>query len=141
MQEQNRERVRRFRERQKAIGPTGVKIPGNKRNVTVMHAEAYTEALALYLHTYYYAKVTNQDFYILLKNEISYSKSKYYLILNHYNINQPLDILSLCQKTNVISYYIIKYLIIKDQIIYKKLLNKENVYNTLTNIIDKFFYT
>jgi hypothetical protein len=51
---------------------------------------------------------------MLINQEITYAKKMHNIILYHYNIIKFNDILNICQYTNVISYYIIKYILIED---------------------------
>lgn len=110
-------------------------IPANKCFPMYIN-EAFTEALAIYLNTWYYSYFSKTNFDDNLKKEISYSKTLFHIILYHYNINYPKELINICQKTNVISYYIIKYLLIKDPNIFYQLTN--NPYPFLNNVINNF---
>ena len=92
--------------------------------------EAITEAMAIILHTYYYSKITNsvQDFKLLLRKEITYSKKMHDKILYHNNVKTFNDLFNVCHYTNVIPYYIIKYVLIEDiEDALKYLFNKNKI--------------
>jgi hypothetical protein len=113
-----------------------IKLPCN----TFLLNEAVTEAMAIILHTYYYSEITKQDFKILIKQEMIYSKKMHDIILYHYNIIKFNDILNICQYTNVISYYIIKYILIEDidnAIIY--LFDKSKIKKYIITKLIKYF--
>lgn len=87
-----------------------IKLPCNQ----LLLNEAITEAMAIILHTYYYSEIMKKDFKTLLDEELQYSKYMFDNILYHHNIKNIKELFSLCQYTNVISYYIIKYILIED---------------------------
>jgi hypothetical protein len=87
-----------------------IKLPCNQ----FLLNEAITEAMAIILHTYYYSEIMKKDFKTLLHEEIQYSKNMFDNILYHHNIKNIKELFSICQYTNVISYYIIKYILIED---------------------------
>jgi hypothetical protein len=89
-------------------------LPINLPCNSLLLNEAITEAMAVILHTHYFCEVTKQDFKLLIKQEITYSKKMHDIILYHYNVKTFNDIFNICQYTNVISYYIIKYILIED---------------------------
>jgi hypothetical protein len=92
--------------------------------------EAITEAMAIILHTYYYSEITNspQDFKLLLCKEITYSKKMHDVILYHNNVKTFNDLFKVCHYTNVIPYYIIKYVLIEDmEDALKYLFNKNKI--------------
>jgi hypothetical protein len=77
--------------------------------------EAVTESMAIILHTYYYSLITSApDLKILLNKEIAYSKKMHDIILNHNDVKTLNDLFNVCHYTNVIPYYIIKYVFIED---------------------------
>lgn len=86
------------------------KLPCN----SLLLNEAITEAMAIILHTYYYSEIKKQDFKLLLNKEIIYSKKMHDIILYHNDVKTLNDIFNICQYSNSISYYIIKYILIKD---------------------------
>jgi hypothetical protein len=90
--------------------------------------EAITEAMAIILHTYYYSEITNQDFKLLIRKEITYSKKMHDIIFNHNNVKTLNDLFNVCNYTNVIPYYIIKYVLIEDiEDALKYLFNKNKI--------------
>lgn len=102
--------------------------------------EAVTEAMAIILHTYYISKIMKQDFKLLIKQEVSYSKKMHDIILYHYDVKTFNDIFNICQYTNVISYYIIKYILIEDidnAIIY--LFNKNKIKKYIIEKLINYF--
>jgi hypothetical protein len=102
--------------------------------------EAITESMAIILHTYYYSEIKNEDFKLLLNKELKHSKNMYNKILYHHNIKTFQDLFNICQYTNVISYYIIKYILLEDinnALIY--LFDKKNIkYFIIKKLIDFF---
>jgi hypothetical protein len=92
--------------------------------------ESITEAMAIILHTYYYSEITNsaQDFKLLLRKEITYSKKMHDIILYHNNVKTFNELFNVCHYTNVIPYYIIKYVLIEDiEDALKYLFNKKKI--------------
>jgi hypothetical protein len=75
--------------------------------------EAYNELLTIYCHTLYYSKMHNMDFMECYKKEIEHSKKMYYKILDYHGITKWEDMFNgkFKQKTNVFSYYILKYVL------------------------------
>lgn len=103
-----------------------IKTPCN----SLLLNEAITEAMAIILHTCYYSEITNseQDFKLLLRKEITYSKEMHDIILNHNNVETFNDLFNVCHYTNVIPYYIIKYVLIEDiEDALKHLFNKNKI--------------
>jgi hypothetical protein len=77
--------------------------------------ESVTESMAIILHTYYYSLIISApDLKILLNKEIAYSKKMHDIIFNHNNVKTLNDLFNVCHYTNVIPYYIIKYVFIED---------------------------
>jgi hypothetical protein len=76
--------------------------------------ESITESMAIILHTYYYSEIMKQDFKTLLHKEIAYSKEMHDKILNHNNVKTFNDLFNVCHYTNVIPYYIIKFVLLED---------------------------
>ena len=87
-----------------------IKIPCN----TLLLNEAITESMAIILHTYYYSLIMNQDLQKLINKEIAYSKKMHDIILNHNNVKTLNNLFNVCNYTNIIPYYIIKYILIED---------------------------
>ena len=89
-----------------------IKTPCN----SLLLNEAVAESMAIILHTYYYSLHTSPtlDLKILLNKEIAYSKKMHDIILYHNNVKTLNDIFNVCHYTNVIPYYIIKYVLIED---------------------------
>jgi hypothetical protein len=87
-----------------------IKTPCN----SLLLNEAVTESMAIILHTYYYSLIMNQNLKILLNKEIAYSKKMHDIILNHNDVKTLNDLFNVCHYTNVIPYYIIKYVFIED---------------------------
>jgi hypothetical protein len=85
-----------------------IKLPCNR----LLLNEAITEAMAIILHTYYYSKITNQDFKLLIRKEITYSKKMHDIIFYHNNVKTLNDLFNVCNYTNVIPYYVIIYVLI-----------------------------
>jgi hypothetical protein len=101
-----------------------IKTPCNR----LLLNEAITEAMAIILHTYYYSEITNQDFKLLLRKEITYSKKMHDIILYHNNVKSLNDLFNVCHYTNVIPYYIIKFVLIEDiEDALKYLFNKKKI--------------
>jgi hypothetical protein len=103
-----------------------IKLPCNH----LLLNEAITEAMAIILHTYYYSEITNsaQDFKLLLRKELKYSKQMHDIILYHNNVKTLIDLFNVCHYTNVIPYYVIKYLLIEDiEDALKYLFNKKKI--------------
>ena len=70
--------------------------------------------MAIILHTYYYSLIMNQDLQKLINKEIAYSKKMHDIILNHNNVKTLNNLFNVCNYTNIIPYYIIKYILIED---------------------------
>jgi hypothetical protein len=101
-----------------------IKTPCN----SLLLNEAITEAMAIILHTYYYSEITNQDFKLLLCKEITYSKKMHDIILYHNNVKTFNELFNVCHYTNVIPYYIIKYVLIENiEDALKYLFNKNKI--------------
>jgi hypothetical protein len=90
----------------------GVSTAGTCRPVLLN--EAYTEAVALLMHTFYSSTTSGKSFRDLLERELRHSRCMYYLVLYHYDIRTIADLARLCQHTNVVSYYLIKYHLVRD---------------------------
>jgi L-lysine 2,3-aminomutase len=104
--------------------------------------EAITEAMAIILHTHYYSEITNsaQDFKLLLRKEITYSKEMHDKILNHNNVKTLNDLFNVCHNTNVIPYYIIKYVLIEDiEEALKFLFNKNKIKKYIIKKLTSYF--
>jgi hypothetical protein len=110
--------------------------------------EAITESMAIILHTYYYSKYTNsaQDFKLLLHKEITYSKKMHDIIINHNNVKTLHDLFNVCHYTNVIPYYIIKYILIEDiedalKYLFNKNKIKKYIIKKLISYFNNFLYS
>jgi hypothetical protein len=113
-----------------------IKLPCNH----LLLNEAITEAIAIILHTYYYSEIMKQDFKLLLCKEIKYSKQMHDIILYHNNVNTFNDLFNVCNYTNVIPYYIIKYVLIKDiDEALKYLFNKNKIKKYIINKLIIYF--
>jgi hypothetical protein len=128
-----------------------IKVPCN----TLLLNEALTESMAIILHTYYYSIIMKKDFKILINKEITYSKKMHDIILYHNDVKTLNDLFNVCHYTNVIPYYIIKYVLIEDieeaienifdknkikKYIIKKLIKYFNNFSNLNYNIDKIDY-
>jgi hypothetical protein len=111
--------------------------------------------MAIILHTYYYSIIMKKDFKILINKEITYSKKMHDIILYHNDVKTLNDLFNVCHYTNVIPYYIIKYVLIEDieeaienifdknkikKYIIKKLIKYFNNFSNLNYNIDKIDY-
>jgi hypothetical protein len=102
--------------------------------------EAITEAMAIILHTYYYSEITNQDFKLLIRKEITYSKKMHDIIFYHNNVKTLNDLFNVCNYTNVIPYYIIKYVLIEDiEDALKYLFNKNKIKKYIIKKLISYF--
>jgi hypothetical protein len=73
----------------------------------------------------------------MINKEIQYSRLLFYLILYHYNIKEIKDLQNLCQYTNVVSYYILKYFMLNNDKVLLYIFNKQNIKNFIENIINE----
>lgn len=105
--------------------------------IPVYFNEAVTETMAIILHSAYYAKYTDNDFKFILENEKKYSMMMYHLILYHLNIKKKEDIFDICMTTNVLSYYIFKYLLLINEDFQINMFNKNKIEKILIKTIDK----
>jgi len=113
-----------------------IKIPCN----SLLLNEAVTESMAIILHTYYYSVIMNQDLKILLNKEIAYSKKMHDIILNHNDVKTLNDLFNVCHYTNVIPYYIIKYVLIEDiEEAIENLFNKQKIKKYIIKKLIKYF--
>ena len=113
-----------------------IKLPCN----SLLLNEAITEAMAIILHTYYYSEITNQDFKLSLRKEITYSKEMHDIILYHNNVKTLNDLFNVCHYTNVIPYYIIKFVLIEDiEDALKYLFNKKKIQKYIIKKLISYF--
>jgi hypothetical protein len=98
--------------------------------------EAVTEAIAIVLHSKYYAHYTKSDFNTIVNKEIQYSMMMYHLILYHLKIKNKKDLYNVCLTTNVISYYILKYLILIYPNFINNIFNKKFIKKCVEDIIN-----
>jgi hypothetical protein len=76
--------------------------------------EAYNELCAIYIHTFYYSKVYKRDFQECLQEEMEYSKRVFYRVVDYYQIKDWKQFFGdFKQRTNVFSYYILKYILMQ----------------------------
>lgn len=87
--------------------------------------EAYTECLALIIHSVIYSILTNNDLNEILSYEILFTQFQIAKILNHYNYDKFESNNIFYQYTSVCSYYVVKYMLI---INYTKMFNYWNLY-------------
>lgn len=104
---------------------------------SVLVNEAVTEAMALYLHTMLYAEYTGAQFDDALNKEITHSRSMFYLVLYHYDIADMKQLQHVCQYTNVISYYLIKYMLVKNKNLFYQLVDRKNIKQIIIQCINE----
>lgn len=76
--------------------------------------EAYNELCAIYMHTFYYSKEHDKNFLECLQKETAYSNRVFNRVIDHYQIKEWEEFFGdFKQRTNVFSYYILKYLLMQ----------------------------
>lgn len=91
-------------------------IKVHKSSHKVLYNEAYVEAISNYLYSYFYSKVHSCDFETVLYDEYIFSHIQVNKLFKHYGIT-TIDYFktknNCVQYTNVISYFVIKYHLLK----------------------------
>jgi len=104
-------------------------------NYKILLNEAFTESFATIIHIFYIHiinKMKKEELDIMFQNEMKYSIYICNKIINYYNIDHLNNILKkknectnyFPQKTNVLSYYILKNILLSNHILFANILNK-----------------
>jgi len=104
-------------------------------NYQILLNEAFTESFATIIHIFYIHvihKMHKKELDIMFYNEMKYSIYICNKIMNYYNIDNLNNILKknneckqyFPQKTNVLSYYIFKNILLSNHILFSNILNK-----------------
>lgn len=115
----------------------------NKKSHKILVNEAYTELIALYLHSMIYSYVHNLSLRFILQNEKSFTEKQINKIFNATNVNHIRVFAksnNFVQYTNVIPYFIIKYLFMRKM---KQFINmfhdKENTIILIKELLETFY--
>tara|TARA_B110000259_G_C13974475_1_gene386120 strand:- start:229 stop:1293 length:1065 start_codon:yes stop_codon:yes gene_type:complete len=99
-------------------------IKNNNDNFSIY--ESYTEAFAIIYYSYYYSRINNLDFKEVLNSQVKFNYIQCSKLLHSQNIKDINNNYIIKEKTNAISYYLLKSCILTNLNFFKKMFNKKN---------------